>query len=260
MSPSLHVQTYGAGENTVVLLHGLLGLGSNLGAIARALAPRARVIVPDLRNHGRSFREMGMSYPALAQDLARTLDAMHVERVRVLGHSMGGKLAMQFALDYPDRCERLLVADIAPVRYEPHHGPVFAALEVVARCPDADRRETARLLEQRLADPALVSLLLMHRERLPDGTWDWRLGLRHIIEGYPQILEALAPGPHGNRWDGTALFLRGERSDYVLPSHRRAILDLFPGAVIETLAAAGHWLHAERPELFIPRAEAFLLS
>ncbi len=260
MSQPLHTQTSGVGDSTVVLLHGLLGLGTNLGAIARSMAPRARLIVPDLRNHGRSLRAPGMSYRVLAQDLAATLDASGVARVRLLGHSMGGKLAMQFALDYPARCERLLVVDIAPVQYASHHGPVFEALKAIALRPDADRRETARLLEERLPDPALVSLLLMHRERLPEGAWAWRLGLDHIIEGYPSVREPPAPGPGGGPWEGPALFLRGVLSDYVLPAHRRAILDLFPRAVIETVPAAGHWLHVERPELFIPRAQAFLLD
>jgi esterase len=260
MSMILHTRIAGEAERTVVLLHGLLGLGSNLGAIARALAQQARVISPDLRNHGQSFRAPGMQYRELAADLARTLDALGVERAALLGHSMGGKLAMQFALDYPQRCERLLVADIAPVAYAAHHGPVFDALEAIALCPEADRRETARLLEERLRNPALVSLLLMHRERVADGSWAWRLGLREIIEGYPAILAPPASGSSGDRWDGPALFLRGERSDYVQPVHQSAILGLFPRAVTETLSGAGHWLHAEAPDRFIPRACAFLLG
>ncbi len=260
MSEALHIRSYGEGERTVVLLHGLLGLGSNLGALARALAPRCRVIVPDLRNHGRSFRAPGMSYRDLALDLALTLDAAGLPYASVLGHSMGGKLAMQFALDFPERCERLLVADIAPVAYAAHHGAVFDALQDIAERPDADRSETARLLAERLPDPALVSLLLMHRERLDDGAWCWRLGLRHIVEGYPQILAPPVMGTGSCAWNGPALFLRGERSDYVLPGHRASIDALFPAAVIETLAGAGHWLHAEKPDVFIPRACEFLLD
>ena len=260
VNQSLHTQISGDGEHTVVLLHGLLGLGSNLGAIARALAGQCRVIVPDLRNHGRSFRAAGMSYPELARDLACTLDAVGIERVALLGHSMGGKMAMQFALSYPARCTRLLVADIAPVLYQPHHQAVFAALAAVAERPDADRRETARLLEERLQDPALVGLLLMHRERLPDGRWSWRLGREHIEAGYGDILAAPQPSSGHPCWAGPALFLRGERSDYVLPGHAGPIHALFPGARIESVPAAGHWLHAERPELFIPLARNFLLG
>ena len=258
MHQPLHTQSFGDGEPVVVLLHGLLGLGSNLGAIARALAPEARVIVPDLRNHGRSFRTPGMSYGDMAKDLAATLDAEGADRVRLMGHSMGGKLAMQFALDFPVRCERLLVADIAPVAYAPHHQPVFDAMSLVSARPDSDRRETARLLEERLADPALVSLLLMHRERLPEGQWGWRLGLEDIVAGYPDILASLAADP--GRWAGPALFLRGERSNYVLPEHHSRIRALFADARIETIPDAGHWLHAEKPALFIPRARDFLLG
>ena len=190
------------------------------------------------RNHGRSFRAAGMSYRELALDLVRTLDAAGVETVRLMGHSMGGKLAMQFALDHPSRCERVLVADIAPVAYAPHHGPVFEALAAVAARPDADRRESGQLLEERLHDPALVSLLLMHRERLPDGSWAWRLGLEHIVNGYADILAAPIVDTGSRSWHGPALFLRGGRSDYVLPTHHAAIMSLFPGARIETLEHA----------------------
>lgn len=260
MRETLHTQTLGDLGPVIVLLHGLLGLGSNLGAIARALSPDARVIVPDLRNHGRSFRAPGMSYRELAGDLARTLDAAGVSSACVMGHSMGGKVAMQFALDHPARCDRLLVADIAPVTYAAHHGPVFEALVAVADRPDADRRETAQLLEDRLHDPALVSLLLMHRERLSGGGWSWRLGLEHIIAGYPDILAAPLVEAADGCWKGPTLFLRGERSDYVLPEHRTVIAAIFPEACIETLPDTGHWLHAEKPALFIPRACEFLLG
>ncbi len=118
--------------------------------------------------------------------------------------------------------------------------------------------ETARLLEERLADPALVSLLLMHRERLPDGKWGWRLGLEHIVAGYHDILAP--PATEHDAWAGPALFLRGEHSDYVLPEHHPRIRALFTGARIETIPDAGHWLHAEKPDLFIPRAREFLLG
>jgi esterase len=260
MNPVLHAQSSGSGAQTLVLLHGLLGLGSNLGAIARAFAPDVRVIAPDLRNHGRSFRAPGMSYREMAADLARTLDVAAVGQVSLLGHSMGGKLAMQFALDFPSRCERLLVADISPVEYAPHHGPVFDALLAVDACPEADRRETARMLGDRLEDQALVSLLLMHRERVPEGNWAWRLGLRHIVEGYPAILAAPETSAEGSSWSGPALFLRGELSDYVLPDHHALISALFPGSRTETIAGAGHWLHAQRPDVFITRAREFLLG
>ena len=260
MRETLHTQTFGDHGPVVVLLHGLLSIGNNLGAIARALAERARVIVPDLRNHGRSFRAAGMAYRELAADLARTLDAADIATVRLMGHSMGGKLAMQFALDYPACCERLMVADIAPVAYAPHHGPVFDALLSVAARPDADRRETSRLLEERLHDSALVSLLLMHRERQPDGSWAWRLGLEQLVAGYEEIIAAPRIDAPGNCWRGPTLFLRGERSDYVLPEHHAGITALFPDASIETLPDAGHWLHAEKQALFIPRATELLLG
>ena len=253
----LHCQESGGGEPVVVLLHGLFGLGSNLGGIARAVAPRCRVLVPDLRNHGRSFHATGMDYRSMAADLLRLLDARAVERVALLGHSMGGKLAMQFALDHPQRCARLLVADIAPVAYPPHHDTMFRLLHATAARTDADRRATQGLLEEGGLSPEVVALLLMHRARDPHGRWRWRLGIGEIEAGYPQILAApVATVP----FDGPVLFVKGADSDYIGPQHAEAIRALFPSARLKLIAGAGHWLHAEKPQAFNRVATDFLLA
>jgi esterase len=257
MKALLHTQDLGAGAPVVVLLHGLFGLGSNLGAVARALAPERRVLVPDLRNHGRSFHAPGMDYPAMADDLRRLLDALGIDRVALLGHSMGGKLAMEFALRDPERCARLLVADIAPARYIPHHQQIFAALREVARRPDADRGQSRALLEAAGLPAEVVSLLLMHRTRAEDGRWGWRLGLEEIEAGYADILEPpTAAGPYA----GPVLFLKGAQSDYIGAQHAEAIRALFPQATLKIIADAGHWLHAEKPQVFLRLARSFLLA
>jgi esterase len=253
----LHCQESGGGEPVVVLLHGLFGLGSNLGALARALAPRCRVLVPDLRNHGRSFHAPGMDYRSMAGDVARLLDARDVEGVALLGHSMGGKLAMQFALDHPQRCSRLVVADIAPVAYAPHHDAMFRLLRASAVRTDADRRTTQQLLEEGGLPPEVVSLLLMHRTRDTHGEWRWRLGIDGIEAGYPEILAAPVATA---TFVGPVLFIKGAESDYIGPQHADAIRELFPSARLKLIAGAGHWLHAEKPQAFNRVAMDFLLA
>jgi esterase len=253
----LHTRRFGTGSRTVVLLHGLFGLGANLGAVARELGGHARVLLPDQRNHGRSFHAAGMDHRALAGDLLRLLDAEGVAEAALLGHSMGGKVAMQFALDNPARCTRLLVADIAPAAYLPHHQTLFGVLRETARHPEADRRATQQLLEARGLSPEVVSLLMMHRVPDTAGDWRWRLGLAEIEAGYADILAAPQAGAP---YAGPVLFLKGEHSDYIGPQHAEAIRALFPQVTLKIIAGAGHWLHAEKPQAFARLAKRFLLS
>lgn len=251
----LHCRSFGSGERTVVLLHGLLGSGSNLGPLARELASTEHVLVPDLRNHGRSFHARGMRYAELADDVMRLLDAHGMERAALLGHSMGGKVAMQAALEHPDRITRILVADIAPIRYEPQHQRLFAALREVQGNTLADRRATQRILERHVTEPGVVALMLMNRAQDDAGRWYWRFDLDAIEDGYADILAAPdAPLPYA----GPVLFLKGELSDYITAAAREPTLRLFPHSRLKVIAGAGHWLHAEKPAVFHRLAREFL--
>lgn len=253
----LHCQTLGDGARTVVLLHGLFGMSANLGPLARELARQWRVLLPDLRNHGRSFHAPGMRYRELAADVVRLLDAHGIEQAALLGHSMGGKVAMQAALDHPRRVTRIVVADIAPVRYEPHHGPVFAALREAAADTLADRRATQRILERHITEAGVVALMLMNRAHDTAGGWHWRFDLDAIESGYDDILAAPVSEA---AWEGPALFLKGELSDYITAAAREPTARLFPHARLKVIAGAGHWLHAEKPAVFLRLAREFLAA
>jgi pimeloyl-ACP methyl ester carboxylesterase len=250
----LNAAERGAGA-PVVLLHGLFGRGQNFGTLARRLAERHRVICLDLRNHGASPHTPGMSYEAMAADVLETLAQLGITRASVLGHSMGGKVAMVAALTCPVAIDRLVVADIAPVAYRHSNAAAAAALLSLPLTPGLQRSEADHHLAETIADPSVRAFLL---QNLTLGEAPaWRIGLQDIaadmrlIEGFPTL-------PPGASFTGPTLFIRGETSGYVKDSARPAIEALFPASRIETLSAAGHWLHADQPAAFAAAVEAFL--
>jgi esterase len=255
MNRLLHCRSHGAGERVVILLHGLLGQGANLESIARALAADGfRVLFPDLRNHGRSFHAPNMDYRSMAEDVVRLMDESALASVTLLGHSMGGKVAMQIAFDHPARCQRLIVADIAPVAYAAQHLEILAALAAIDD-PALDRNATRALLEKSIAEPTVVALLLMSRARHDDGSWFWRFDIDALEHNYADLLAAPRAG---GVCDVPTCFIRGERSDYVTEEHAATVRRLFSRMEILTIADAGHWLHAEQPARFLDAVRGFL--
>jgi pimeloyl-ACP methyl ester carboxylesterase len=208
----------------------------------------------DLRNHGASPRADAMDYPGMACDVAETMEAAGAAPAALLGHSMGGKTAMALALTRPESVSRLLVADIAPVPYPPRQARIANAMRAVPLRPGLGRREAdAALLAEGVQDPATRAFLLQNL-RFEGDAPAWRCGLDEIaaamgaIEGFPDF---------ASRYEGPALFLLGERSDYVQPEHRPRVRELFPAARFLSLRGTGHWLHAEKPEEFLGVAESF---
>jgi pimeloyl-ACP methyl ester carboxylesterase len=237
----------------VVLLHGLFGRGQNFGGLARRLATKFRVVSMDLRNHGASAHAFGMDYVTLAGDVMATLSALSIAQAALLGHSMGGKAAMAAALMSPSRVLRLLVADIAPVAYRHGNAAIVAALRAVPLRAGMTRGEADAALAGAVPDAAMRAFLLTNLQ-LGSAPF-WRIGLAEIaaavgdLQGWPAVAGAY-PGP--------ALFVRGERSDYVGAAEAAAITALFPQARLVTIADAGHWVHADQPQAFADLVEAFL--
>jgi esterase len=235
----------------VVLLHGLFGAASNWGRIQRRLAGQHDVLALDMRNHGSSPHGAPMDYATMADDVVETLAAAGVPKFGLLGHSMGGKIAMRLALAHPDRVSRLLLADIAPVSYPPHFRDIAAAMQALPLTPGLTRAEANAALEAAAPDPAIRGFLLQNL-RFADPP-AWRIGLDEIAAGLPAIESWAAAGTY----EGPTLVLRGERSDYVMPEHRPLFRALFPQARFATLRDAGHWLHADNPEGFLATVQAF---
>ena len=236
----------------VVLLHGLFGASANLGTLARRLAARFRVLSVDLRNHGASPHAPDMGYAAMAADVAETIDGI-IEPVALVGHSMGGKVAMRLALDAPARVSALMVSDIAPVPYQTGFRRYAQAMQALDVSPALTRAAADAALADTIADPGVRAFLM---QNLRFGTAPaWRIGLDQIAAGLDQIEDWPPSAAH---FTGPALFLSGERSDYIRPEHRPTIRTLFPAARFVSVKAAGHWIHADNPDGFALSVTAFL--
>lgn len=241
----------------MVLLHGLFGSGNNLGALARALQDSYTVFSVDLPNHGRSAWQELNSLRAMADCLRDWMQQQGLASARFVGHSLGGKIAMQLALSQPQLVSALVVADIAPVDYPAHHDQVFAALNAVAGAGCDSRASAAQLMAQHLPEEQLAQFLLASLRLDTDGVYRWRFNLEGLQRGYAAVREApIARAPY----PGPVLFIKGGDSDYILAEHRSHILHLFPSAALKIMPGCGHWLHAQRPSLFNSLVRKFLLQ
>ena len=230
-----------------MLIHGLFGSLDNLGLLARPLSEHYRVISVDLRNHGTSFPSDEMSYPQQGADVIALLDQLGLEQVALVGHSMGGKVAMQVAKLAPARVDRLVVADIAPVAY-PHarHQNVFAGLHATLANPPQSRAEAEALLAQYVEIPGVRQFLLKSFAKTEAG-WAWRFNVPALERNYANIM---GWPDDQTRFEGPTLFIKGGDSDYVQPQYTETVMAQFPAAKARVIAGTGHWLHAEKPVLF----------
>ncbi len=255
MSLDLSFAEVGAGP-PLVILHGLFGSGRNWASLARRLGERHRVFTLDLRNHGQSPWAASMTYREMAADVAAFLAHHGIEGATVIGHSMGGKTAMVLALERSELIGRLIVVDIAPVAYRHSHLALIDAMRRVDLEAASRRGDVDEALKHAVPDIGLRGFLLQNLVS-EAGRLRWRLNLAAIaanmdgLIGYPGDLDGL-------RYGGPTLFLAGAASDYVPAGAAPRIRALFPAAEIDAIAGAGHWVHAEQPEAFLARVEAFL--
>jgi esterase len=256
MATDLYVKQAGDGP-AVVLLHGLFGASANLGALARALQATYSVFSVDLPGHGRSAWIANPTLPAMAERLRLWLEEAGLSRAHFVGHSLGGKVAMELALQQPGRVSSLAVADIAPVAYQAHHNAVFAALEAVATRPCTSREEAGARMAQHLGEDSVIQFLLSSLQRDAQGYYHWRFDLSGLRAAYPALLAAPAGG---RTYAGPVLFIKGCASEYIQPQFWPVVQQLFPAATLEVMPGCGHWLHAEKPVLFNSIVTQFLVS
>ena len=250
----LNYKTFGEGF-PVVILHGLFGTLDNWQTIARKLAEHYTVYIIDQRDHGRSPHTDIIDYPHLAFDLHAFLESNWIYKAHIIGHSMGGKTAMRFTLDYPDMVEKLIVIDIAPKTYSGGHEPIFDALLGLQLDAIESRQEAEAYLESRIPELGVRQFLLKNLTRNEDGDFTWKMNLPLIHQHYPDILAGIeADVP----FEGPSWFIRGARSNYVTDADWPNITRLFPAAQLITIPDAGHWVHADQTERLLEAVEGAL--
>ncbi|RNI30234.1 alpha/beta fold hydrolase [Rufibacter immobilis] len=251
----LNYKQQGQGQ-PLLILHGLFGTLDNWQTLGRQFAETFNVYLLDLRNHGRSPHSQEFSYQLMTDDLLEFIEQHQLQDAMIIGHSMGGKVAMNFALQHPDKLAKLLVADIAPKAYPPHHDEIIAGFRSIDLNSLQSRQEADAQLAQKVDDVGTRLFLLKNLYRTDDNSFAWRLNLDAIEQNLDKILGNIESDTPFTK---PTLFLRGGNSRYIKPEQDMAqIQALFPGAAIETIENAGHWLHAEQPQEFYQRTMAFL--
>lgn len=249
----LHFKVAGEGE-PLVLLHGLFGSLENLGAIARLLSAQFKVYSVDLPNHGRSAHRSGVGLVQMAHAVWQWMEDIGLANSAVVGHSLGGKVAMEISLAHPSQVSGLVVIDIAPVAYPPRHQDVFAGLNAIEPTQLSSRADAETLMSAHVEDGAVRSFLLKNLVKGDTG-FSWRMNLADIQREYPHLIDENRPDA---AFRAPVLFLKGGESDYIRPDHHQAIVRRFPAAQFKVVAGTGHWLHAEKPELTATLIRKFL--
>ncbi len=239
----------------LVMAHGLLGQGRNFGTLARGLSAERDVYTVDMRNHGDSPWDDTMDYPAMADDLAMFIETEIGGRALVFGHSMGGKAAMQLALNAPDRVAALIIADIAPVAYTHSHLNQIDALRGLDLDAIAKRSDADAALRGPVPDAMMRAFLLQNLRISSDGITR-RSNLDVLAKAMETMVGWVDPGTQ--HYDGAVLFIAGGTSSYIREEHHATIRASFPRAIIEVVPDAGHWIHAEKPKEVLALSEAFL--
>jgi esterase len=250
----LYARDFGQGDSALLILHGLFGFSDNWQTIARSLADRRLVVTPDLRNHGRSPHVPEHSYADMAADLRYLIESRGLRSVSVIGHSMGGKVAMHLAMHYPDLVDRLVVVDMDPGQSTDHHKAVFRALFGLDFSKISTRQQAEDFLANHIEDPGTRQFLLKNLTREADNSFSWKMNLPVLWAEYAHILAPVS----GPSFDKPTLFVRGGKSNYIQDSDLPLIQSLFPKADLVTVPGAGHWVHADKPQELLEVLRGFL--
>lgn len=251
----LHSKIEGSGK-PLLILHGFLGMSDNWKTIGAQFASAGfQVHLLDLRNHGRSFHSDEFSYELMVQDVYDYCKANNLENVNIIGHSMGGKTAMLFAVTYPERIEKLIVADIGPKFYPQHHQTILEGLNAVDFSKKPSRSVVEEIMSHYITDFGTRQFLLKSLYWLEPGQLAFRFNLPVFNK---KIEEIGKPLPDNTVFSKQTLFIRGGKSDYIINEDFDNLKKYFPDSSIETIPDAGHWLHAENPKVFYEIANTFL--
>jgi pimeloyl-ACP methyl ester carboxylesterase len=250
----LHYRTLGDGQ-PVIIMHGLMGSCDNWLTVSKPLSEKYKLYITDQRNHGRSPWHDDFNYEVMANDLLQFIEEHQILNPVIIGHSMGGKIAMKFAIEHPDLLSKLIVVDISPRYYPPHHQDVLAGLNAINLDTLQNRIEADNILATHINSADVRQFLLKNLYRNDDNRFAWRINLNIINQKIESIGEAL---PSGAKFNKPSLFLGGSLSDYINENDQMEIKSIFSDVRIEMIANANHWVQATQPQAFIEAVSKFI--
>jgi len=251
----IHANRFGKGEN-LVIIHGFLGMGDNWKSLGKKWADLGFCVhLLDMRNHGRSFHDDEFNYKVMTQDVINYLTNQRVDSCCIIGHSMGGKVAMQLAMEKPEIIEKLVVVDIAPKYYPKHHDYILDGLALLEENQLESRKKADELLSEKIDEKGIRQFLLKNLFRDKDNRLILRLNLKAIRKNLDEIGRGL---PENAQYLGSILFIKGQKSTYIEKADEKIIQHHFPNADLVTIENAGHWVHAEQPTAFFKTVNEYL--
>jgi pimeloyl-ACP methyl ester carboxylesterase len=252
----LFYREYGSGEKHLIILHGLFGMSDNWAGLGRKFAEKYHVIIPDARNHGRSPHSPEFTLELMIDDLNELLAKLDIHTFAILGHSMGGRVAMNYSLAYPERISKLIVADMSlrKGKLRPEHKAILGALSLVNLSNKKSYTEIERALSRFIRDKRRLQFVLKNIIKTDDG-FVWKLNPGALVRNIGNVMPELKTE---RRFAKPTLFIRGGKSDFVLKKDEPAIYEHFTKAEIKTMEGASHWLHSDNPELFTKYVMGFL--
>jgi pimeloyl-ACP methyl ester carboxylesterase len=251
----LNYKKLGESDSTLIILHGLLGSLDNWQTIAKQLSSTHQVYIVDQRNHGRSPHTEEMSYEVLAQDMVEFCAQHQISKTTIIGHSMGGKVAMFLALQHPELIEKLIVVDIAPTFYDGGHETILFAMAEAPLKSTEKREDIDQFLQPRIHNFGVRQFIMKNLSRDEKGQFEWKCNLEALILNYRLLMDF---PKSDNIFTGKTYFIKGELSNYINPDNWDACDKYFPDNTILEVKAAGHWVHAENPEGFLEKVSAII--
>lgn len=251
----LNYKKYGSEEKTLIILHGLFGSLDNWQTLGKRFGEHFTTYIVDQRNHGKSPHLDSHNYQEMANDLNELIDELNVEDIYLIGHSMGGKTAMQFSIEKPHRVNKMVIVDIAPKYYPPHHQDIIGALKSVDFKIENDRKSVQRKITEKINDPGVIQFLMKGLTWVTKEQLGWKFNLNVLSQQIENIGEKLTGHAY---FTNPTLFIRGELSNYITEEDIDIIEEAFPMSEHVTIENAGHWLHAEYPNQFFNEVITFL--
>lgn len=253
----LYSRIEGSGKS-LLILHGYLGMSDNWKTLSMRYAESGfQVHAIDLRNHGRSFHTEAFSHELMVSDLLHYCQHYNIDKASIIGHSMGGKLAMFFAITYPEMVDKLIVVDISARQYPAHHQDILSALQSVDFTKHTTRNQVEEVVSKQIKEADVVQFLMKNVYRVTSDQLGFRMNLESLTTNYENMLVAV---PTDKIFDREVLFIRGEKSKYISDEDHQQNKEIFPNATLKTVTNAGHWVHAENPSVFFEYTITYLLK